>query len=117
VHRSARGHGIGAALMAEVEAEARRRAAGCWCWTRCPAENGHRLYQRAGWTQTGLVLITDVSDGRLCDTAIMWKRAGQAVGWAKRSVPTTQFRSMMTWARRKVRLCPPYDCWIVMEDS
>jgi hypothetical protein len=40
-----------------------------------PGENGHRLYLRAGWTQTGLVPNYALfPDGRLCDTAIMWKR-------------------------------------------
>ena len=40
-----------------------------------PGENGHRVYKRAGWTETGI--IPDYAlfpDGRLCDTAIRWKR-------------------------------------------
>jgi GNAT superfamily N-acetyltransferase len=75
VHRSARGHGIGAALMAEVEEEARRRGRWLLVLDTVPGENGHRLYQRAGWTQTGLVPDYALfPDGRLCDTAIMWKR-------------------------------------------
>ena len=40
-----------------------------------PGENGHRVYKRAGWTETGI--IPDYAlfpDGRLCDTAVMWKR-------------------------------------------
>jgi ribosomal protein S18 acetylase RimI-like enzyme len=75
VHRSARGHGIGAALMAEVEEEARWRGRWLLVLDTVPGENGHRLYQRAGWTQTGLVPDYALfPDGRLCDTAIMWKR-------------------------------------------
>jgi GNAT superfamily N-acetyltransferase len=75
VHRSARGHGIGAALMAEVEEEARRRGRWLLVLDTVPGENGHRLYLRAGWTQTGLVPDYALfPDGRLCDTAIMWKR-------------------------------------------
>ena len=75
VHRSARGHGIGAALMAAVEDEARRRGRWLLVLDTVPGENGHRLYQRAGWTQTGLVPDYALfPDGRLCDTAIMWKR-------------------------------------------
>jgi GNAT superfamily N-acetyltransferase len=75
VHRSARGHGIGAALMAEVEQEARRRGRWLVVLDTVPGENGHRLYLRAGWTQTGLVPDYALfPDGRLCDTAIMWKR-------------------------------------------
>ena len=75
VHRSARGHGIGAALMAEVEAEARRHGRWLLVLDTVPGENGHRLYKRAGWTETGL--IPDYAmfpDGRLCDTMVMWKR-------------------------------------------
>jgi GNAT superfamily N-acetyltransferase len=75
VHRSARGRGIGAAMMAEVEEEARRRGRWLLVLDAVPGENGHRLYLRAGWTQTGIVLDYALfPDGRLCDTAIMWKR-------------------------------------------
>jgi GNAT superfamily N-acetyltransferase len=75
VHRAARGRGIGAALMAAVEDEARRRDRWLLVLDTVPGENGHRLYQRAGWTQTGLVPdYAMFPDGRLCDTAIMWKR-------------------------------------------
>ena len=75
VHRSARGRGIGAALMAAVEEEARRHARWLLVLDTVPGENGHRLYLRAGWTQTGLVPDYALfPDGRLCDTAIMWKR-------------------------------------------
>ena len=75
VHRSARGNGIGAALMAEIEEEARRHGRWLLVLDTVPGENGHRLYQRGGWTQTGLVPdYAMFPDGRLCDTAIMWKR-------------------------------------------
>ena len=75
VHRAARGRGIGAALMAEVEEEARRHGRWLLVLDTVPGENGHRLYLRAGWTQTGLVPDYALfPDGRLCDTAIMWKR-------------------------------------------
>jgi len=75
VHRAARGHGIGAALMAAVEEEARRRGRWLLVLDTVPGENGHRLYKRAGWTQTGLVPDYALfPDGRLCDTMIMWKR-------------------------------------------
>ena len=77
VHRAARGHGIGAALMAAVEEEARRRGRWLLVLDTVPGENGHRLYLRAGWTQTGLVPDYALfPDGRLCDTAFMWKRLG-----------------------------------------
>jgi GNAT superfamily N-acetyltransferase len=75
VHRSARGHGVGAALMAQAEEEARRRGRWLLVLDTVPGENGHRLYLREGWTQTGLVPDYALfPDGRLCDTAIMWKR-------------------------------------------
>jgi GNAT superfamily N-acetyltransferase len=75
VHRSARGRGIGAALMAQVEEEARRRGRWLLVLDTVPGENGYRLYRRAGWTEIGS--IPDYAmfpDGRLCDTAIFWKR-------------------------------------------
>src|SRR6202022_906978 len=74
VHRSARGHVIGAALMAQVEEEARRRGRWLLVLDTVPGENGYRLYMKAGWTQSGT--IPDYAmfpDGRLCDTAVFWK--------------------------------------------
>ncbi len=75
VHRSARGRGIGALLMAEVEEEARRHGRWLLVLDTVPGENGHRLYIRAGWNQSGIVPDYALfPDGRPCDTAIMWKR-------------------------------------------
>jgi GNAT superfamily N-acetyltransferase len=75
VHRSARGHGVGAALMAQVEDEARRHGRRLLVLDTVPDENGHRLYLREGWQQTGIVPDYALfPDGRHCDTAIMWKR-------------------------------------------
>jgi GNAT superfamily N-acetyltransferase len=75
VHRAARGHGVGAALMAQAEEEARRRGRWLLVLDTVPGENGHRLYLREGWTQTGIVPDYALfPDGRQCDTAIMWKR-------------------------------------------
>ena len=75
VHRAARARGVGADLMVRVEDEARR----CGRWLvvldTVPGENGYRLYRRAGWTECGT--IPDYAmfpDGRLCDTALFWKR-------------------------------------------
>ena len=74
-HRAVRGRGIGAALMAQVEEEARRRGRWLLVLDTVPGENGHRLYLRSGWQQTGIVPDYALfPDGRLCDTAIMWKR-------------------------------------------
>ncbi|HEU0082131.1 MAG TPA: GNAT family N-acetyltransferase [Bradyrhizobium sp.] len=75
VHRAARNRGIGAALMARVEQEAMRHGRWLLVLDTVPNENGHRVYRRAGWTQSGI--IPDYAlfpDGRLCDTAVMWKR-------------------------------------------
>ena len=75
VHRSARGRGIAAALMSQVEQEARRHGRWLLVLDTVPGENGHRLYKRAGWTETGV--IPDYAlfpDGRICDTMVMWKR-------------------------------------------
>jgi GNAT superfamily N-acetyltransferase len=75
VHRSARGRGVGAALMAAIEDEARTRGRWLLVLDTVPGENGHRLYLRAGWQQSGIVPDYALfPDGRLCDTAIMWKR-------------------------------------------
>jgi GNAT superfamily N-acetyltransferase len=75
VHRSARGRGIGAALLAEVEKEARRRDRWLLVLDTVPDENGHRLYLREGWRQAGIVPDYALfPDGRLCDSAFMWKR-------------------------------------------
>lgn len=79
VHRAARGHGIGAALMARVEEEARRHGRWLLVLDTVPGENGYRLYVKAGWTQSGI--IPDYAlfpDGRLCDTAVFWKRLDRA---------------------------------------
>jgi GNAT superfamily N-acetyltransferase len=75
VHRSARGRGVGADLMARVEAEARKLGRWLLVLDTVPGDNGYRLYRRAGWTESGI--IPDYAmfpDGRLCDTALFWKR-------------------------------------------
>jgi GNAT superfamily N-acetyltransferase len=75
VHRSARGRGVGAALMAAIEDEARQRGRWLLVLDTVPGESGHRLYLRSGWQQSGTVPdYAMFPDGRLCDTAIMWKR-------------------------------------------
>jgi GNAT superfamily N-acetyltransferase len=75
VHRAARGRGVGADLMARVEDEARRRGRWLLVLDTVPGDSGYRLYRRAGWTESGV--IPDYAmfpDGRLCDTALFWKR-------------------------------------------
>jgi GNAT superfamily N-acetyltransferase len=75
VHRTARGRGVGAALMGKAEQEARRLGRWLLVLDTVPGADGHRLYLRAGWQQSGI--IPDYAlwpDGGHCDTAIMWKR-------------------------------------------
>jgi len=75
VHRAARGRGIGAALMARAEQEARSLGRWLLVLDTVPGEDGHRLYLRAGWQQAGIVPDYALfPDGRLCDSAFMWKR-------------------------------------------
>jgi GNAT superfamily N-acetyltransferase len=75
VHRTARSRGIGAALMAAVEDEAKRRGRWLLVLDTVPGMSGHRLYQRAGWTEVGTIPdYALLPDGRLCDTAVFWKR-------------------------------------------
>ena len=75
VHRSARGRGIGMALMKAIEAEALKRNRWLLVLDTVPGESGHRLYLRAAWQQSGIVPDYALfPDGRLCDTAFMWKR-------------------------------------------
>ncbi|HET7888838.1 MAG TPA: GNAT family N-acetyltransferase [Bradyrhizobium sp.] len=77
VHRSARGRGVGMALLKAIEEEARQRGRWLLVLDTVPGESGHRLYLRAGWQQCGTVPDYALfPDGRLCDTAIMWKRLG-----------------------------------------
>jgi GNAT superfamily N-acetyltransferase len=75
VHGSARRSGVGAALMAAVENEAKRRGRWLLVLDTVPGENGYRLYKRAGWTEIGVIPNYALfPDGRLCDTAMFWKR-------------------------------------------
>jgi GNAT superfamily N-acetyltransferase len=75
VHRSVRGRGIGAALMACAEQEAQSRGRWLLVLDTVAGDNGDRLYMRAGWNRTGVIPDYALSpDGRLCDAVVMWKR-------------------------------------------
>src|SRR5205085_8582820 len=54
VHRSARNHGIGAALLARAEAEARARGRTLLALDTAGAE-AERLYVRTGWQRVGVI--------------------------------------------------------------
>ena len=75
VHRSARGAGVGEALMKELESIARREGRRLLTLDTVTGEAGYRLYRRLGWTEVGV--IPDYAlfpDGTYCDTTIFWKR-------------------------------------------
>ncbi|MEA2930776.1 MAG: hypothetical protein QOG38_3204 [Hyphomicrobiales bacterium] len=74
VHRSARGHGVGAALMDRIEQEARRRGRTLLVLDTAGAE-AERLYERGRWQRVGV--IPDYAmwpGGGFCDTTFFWKR-------------------------------------------
>jgi GNAT superfamily N-acetyltransferase len=78
VHRTVRGCGIGALLMARVEDEAKRCGRWLLVLDTVPGENGYRLHKRVGWTECGLIPnYAMFPDGRLCDAALFWKRLDQ----------------------------------------
>jgi GNAT superfamily N-acetyltransferase len=78
VHRSARGRGVGALLMARIEDEAKRCGRWLLVLDTVPGDNGYRLYKRAGWVESGVIPNYALfPDGRLCDTALFWKRLDQ----------------------------------------
>jgi len=73
-HRSARRHGIGAALLARAEAEAKLRGRTILVLDTASGD-AERLYARAGWQRVGV--IPDYAlwpDGGFCDTTFFWKR-------------------------------------------
>ena|ERR1044071_663573 len=74
VHRSARNHGIGAALMARAEAEAKARGRTLLVLDTAGAE-AERLYVRTGWQRVGVVPDYAMwPGGGFCDTVYFWKK-------------------------------------------
>ena len=74
VHRAARNHGIGAALMARAEAEAKARGRTLLVLDTAGPE-AERLYVRTGWQRVGV--IPDYAmwpQGGFCDTTYFWKK-------------------------------------------
>jgi GNAT superfamily N-acetyltransferase len=74
VHRSARRHGIGAALMARAEQEAKARGRTLLVLDTASGD-AERLYARSGWQRSGV--IPDYAmwpGGGFCDTTVFWKR-------------------------------------------
>jgi GNAT superfamily N-acetyltransferase len=75
VHRSARGRGIGMALMSAAENAARARGRTLLVLDTALAGAADRLYTRAGWTRVGVIPNYALfPDGSPCDTVVFWKQ-------------------------------------------
>jgi len=75
VHRSARGRGVGMALMTAAEEAARARGRTLLVLDTALGDNAERLYTRAGWTRVGVIPNYALfPDGRPCDTVYFWKQ-------------------------------------------
>jgi ribosomal protein S18 acetylase RimI-like enzyme len=74
VHRDARKHGIGAALMRQLEVAARTRGRTLLVLDTA-SDDAERLYERMGWTRVGVIPgYALLPYGGLCDTTLFWKR-------------------------------------------
>lgn len=74
VHRSARGKGVGAALMARIEAIAREKGRTLLILDTA-SDDARRVYERGSWQKLGN--IPDYAlwpAGGFCDTTIYWKK-------------------------------------------
>jgi len=75
VHRSARGRGIGMALMTAAEEVARARGRTLLVLDTALDGDAERLYTRAGWTRVGVIpSYAMFPDGSPCDTVYFWKQ-------------------------------------------
>ena len=75
VHRSARGRGIGMALMTAAEAAARVRGRTLLVLDTALGGDAERLYTRAGWNRVGVIPgYALFPDGSPCDTVYFWKQ-------------------------------------------
>ena len=74
VHRSARGQGVGASLMAEAEQRARALGKTLLMLDTATGGDAERLYQRLNWIRAAVIPnFALLPDGRLCATTIFWK--------------------------------------------
>jgi GNAT superfamily N-acetyltransferase len=74
VHRAARSHGLGAALMARAEQEAKARGRTLLVLDTAGNE-AERLYVRTGWQRVGVVPDYAMwPQGGFCDTFFFWKK-------------------------------------------
>jgi GNAT superfamily N-acetyltransferase len=75
VHRSARGRGIGMALMTAAEDAARERGRTLLVLDTALGGAAERIYTRAGWTRVGVIPNYALfPDGSPCDTVYFWKQ-------------------------------------------
>ena len=75
VHRSARGHGVGTALMTAAEDAARARGRTLLVLDTALDGDAERLYTRSGWNRVGVIPgYALFPDGRPCDTVVFWKK-------------------------------------------
>jgi GNAT superfamily N-acetyltransferase len=79
VHRSARGRGVAAKLMAAAEAEARAEGKTLLVLDAVTGGDAARLYDRLGWTTVGVVPgFALYPDGRPCATTYFYKELPEA---------------------------------------
>jgi len=74
VHRAARKHGLGAALMQAAEREAKARGRTLLVLDTASGD-AERIYVRGGWQRVGVVPDYAMwPQGGFCDTTFFWKR-------------------------------------------
>jgi GNAT superfamily N-acetyltransferase len=74
VHRRARGHGVGRALMERLEEEARADGKTLLVLDTVTGRAADRLYERLGWSRLGTVPeYARDPDGRFCDATFFYK--------------------------------------------
>jgi ribosomal protein S18 acetylase RimI-like enzyme len=73
VHRRARRHGLGQALMRAAEGEAQAAGKTLLVLDTASAE-ARRLYERQGWTRVGVIPdYALLPHGGLCDTTVYYR--------------------------------------------
>ena len=77
VHRRARRHGLGAALMREAEDIARERGKTLLVLDTASAD-AERLYERMGWEKVGVIPgYALLPQGGLCQTTVYYRNLGE----------------------------------------
>jgi GNAT superfamily N-acetyltransferase len=77
VHRRARRHGVGAALLAAAESAARSSGKTVLVLDTVTGSDAFRLYSRQGWERCGEIPNYALwPDGRLCATTVFYKQLG-----------------------------------------